>query len=84
MKLKYVQEVVFDKYNTRWVMRNEPDRYSYHDENEITIKESTIEKFSVNPRVIIAKIPQKQLDRAKAEKIAQDMLYKLLAEEEGL
>jgi len=72
--LKYEHEIIFDKKNSGWVMRDEPNRYSMYIANYLrsnSIRNGTCGwlAFKVN----IAKD-----DRKLAENIAQDMLYQFL------
>ena len=79
-KLHYLHEVVFDKCDGTWVMRNEPTRYKYSTE-EITQKEI---KEGGSWVVIFVKSRQGETGRKKAEKIAQDRLYQYLALKKGI
>lgn len=72
--LKYEHEIVFDKTNSGWIMRDESNRYhmyiaDYLRSNSIRNSACGWLAFKVN----ISKD-----DRKLAEKIAQDMLYQFL------
>lgn len=85
VKTLYEHDVFFDKTNNGWQMRNEPDRYKVYDSNEENIRANKIEP-SPYYRVISSPytswiritVNQDKFDRKKAEKIAQDILYRYL------
>ncbi len=79
-KLYYLHEVVFDKEEEGWIMRNEPTRYRYS-VNEMPEKEIREGRFGI---MIYVKSRQGAEGRAKVEKIAQDRLYKHLALKKGI
>lgn len=75
--LKYEHEVVFDKRDGSWKMREEPDRYKVYIADYLRsnmVKNST---HMVNPWVSF-KVNIVEDNRKRAEKIAQDMLYQYL------
>ena len=65
-------------------MRNEPNRHKYKSYSGGRLPKSKISVYPINKNIITAHIWQLKLDRAKAEKIAQDMLAKFLAEQNGI
>ena len=72
--LKYEHEVVFDKNNNSWNMRDEPERYQPYVADYL--RSNSIEngyRSWISIKVNITKD-----DRKLAEKIAQDMLYQFL------
>ena len=85
VKTLYEHDVLFDKTNNGWQMRNEPDRYKVYDGNKENIRANKIEpspyyRVISGPytRWIRITVNQDKFDRKKAEKIAQDILYQYL------
>lgn len=73
VKVLYEHEVVFDRRAGAMAMRDEPDRY--------TVYSGDIRANSVESRGfgwVAVKVNQKEFNRKKAEKIAQDILYQYL------
>ena len=86
ISLCYEQEVVFDKKprtKSVWVMRDEPTRYEFKKYDGKELPKSTIGLYGFGD-IITVKVWQTEQNRKKAEKIAQDMLTKFLAEREGI
>ena len=76
--LMYEYEIIFNFKNNEWIMRNEPNRYKYYSGNKL--KQNYIQdsrKYNVAPWISFH-INLDKNDRKKAEKIAQDYLYKLI------
>lgn len=85
IKCYYRHEVVFDKkYGSSFIMRDEPERYSFYDSKEglekDEIKDFNLKRFNWISFIINLK----KNDRKLAEKIAQDKLAQYLAEKEGI
>ena len=76
--LKY-HEVLFDNRDGKWIMRKEPKRYKIYSGKK-TPTHSGI--WPHNKRIFYANISTQS--RKKAEKIAQDLMYKHLAMEENI
>jgi len=72
-------KVVFDKRGNSWNMRNEPDRYDIY----TGVKKKTVSGLWAHKKQIYH-VEVTTHERKKAEKIAQDLLYKWLAESNGL
>lgn len=76
--LKYNHEIVFDSKGDKWVMRDEPNRYTCYISDEL--RPNNIR----NCRFWVAFCVNIESDNRKlAEKIAQDYLYQLLAYGDG-
>ena len=81
--LYYLHTVVFDNTEKGWVMRNDPERYKFSVEDYDEKESSTIEDRFV--WIAISVKARKGIeDRKRVEKIAQDRLYKYLAEKNGI
>ena len=76
--LKYEHEIVFDKSNGTWVMRDEPDRYEMYMADYL--RSNSIKGIDYNNRCpwLSFKVNISKDNRKLAEKIAQDMLYQFL------
>lgn len=74
--LKYKHEVVFDLRDNKWVMREEPDRYSCYINDEIG---QNIIRYGGRHNLVCFDINIDKDDRKLAEKIAQDYLAELLS-----
>lgn len=75
--LKYEHEIVFDKLNNTWVMRNEPGRYETYMADYLRSNVIRGNKFN-NIYTLSFTVNISKDDRKLAEKIAQDMLYQFL------
>ncbi len=78
VKTLYEHQVLFDKTNNGWQMRNEPDRYKVYDGSKEDIRVNEIEVSNNRIKWICVTVNQDKFDRKKAEKIAQDILYQYL------
>lgn len=78
VKTLYEHEVLFDKTNNGWQMRDEPDRYKVYDGDKEDIRANKIEPSPYKNGWICITVNQDKFDRKKAEKIAQDILYQYL------
>ena len=74
--LKYKHEVVFDFRDNKWVMREEPDRYSCYIDDELR-PNVVVQNGYLNWVCFHVNIDK--YDRKLAEKIAQDYLAELLS-----
>lgn len=74
--LKYKHEVVFDFRDNKWIMREEPDRYSCYIDDKIG---QNIIRYSGRRNLVRFDINIDKDDRKLAEKIAQDYLAELLS-----
>ena len=78
--LKYTHDVVIDRKPEGWIVRHEPDRYKCYMSDYLKSNEA----YSMNPPMWGAyKINLDTSNREKAEKIALDYHYQLLAMGEG-
>ena len=79
-KITYLKhhEVVFDKKDNKWIMRVEPDRYKVYEGK----RQATNYRIWLDTSIFYVEVTAET--REKAEKIAQDCLYKYLAEEANL
>ena len=78
--LKYKHEVVFDFRDNKWIMREEPYRYSCYIDDEIG---QNIIQYSDRYNWVRFDINIDKDDRKLAEKIAQDYLAELLSYRES-
>lgn len=76
VKALYEHEVVFDKRGGIMVMRDEPDRYRVYSGDA---RANNIEVSPNRHEWICVKVNQREFNRKKAEKIAQDIMYEYLA-----
>lgn len=81
--LYYLHTVVFDNTEKGWVMRNTPEGYKFSVEDYDEKESSTIEDRFVWIAISV-KARNGIEDRKRVEKIAQDRLYKYLAEKNGI
>ena len=75
--LKYEHEIVFDKSDSTWVMRDEPDRYETYTADYLRSNSIRGNKFN-NIYTLSFTVNISKDDIKLAEKIAQDMLYQFL------
>ena len=78
VKTLYEHEVLFDKTNNGQQMRNEPDGYRVYDGGKEDIRANGIEPAPFKNGWICITVNQDKFDRKRAEKIAQDILYRYL------
>lgn len=73
VEVLYEHEVVFDKRGSTMVMRDEPDRYNVYGGE---MRANRVEAMGYHWINVI--VNQREFNREKAEKIAQDILYQYL------
>lgn len=78
IELKYEHEVVFDRKNNMWEMREEPERYNFYQSEYL--RSNSLRIWSPFNGWIAVKVNINKDNRKLAEKIAQDILYQYLAE----
>lgn len=78
IELKYEHEVVFDRKNNMWDMREEPERYKFYQSEYL--RSNSLRIWDPFNGWIAVKVNINKDDRKLAEKIAQEILYQYLAE----
>lgn len=78
--LYYLHEVIFYRNKNNWVMRDEPINYEYS-VKEMEQRETRSFRDCI---YVYVKSRKGEKGRKRVEKIAQDKLYKYLAEQSGL
>lgn len=76
VEVLYEHEVVFDRRGGTMVMRNEPNRYRVYGGDN---RANNIKVSPCSYEWICVKVNQREFNRKKAEKIAQDIMYEYLA-----
>ncbi len=87
--LKYEYCVTFDFRDNKWIMRNESGEYVCYNStelkpNRVSSYGSNLSYTELKPNRVIFQINIEENNRKKAEKIAQDYLYKLLSCRDGI
>ena len=78
VNLFYMHEVLFDFKENKWVMRNEPNRYTYYGNKQLLCNYIVDSRgYNVQPWIKFT-INLSENNRKKAEKIAQDYLCELI------
>ena len=78
VNLFYMHEVLFDFKENKWVMRNEPNRYTYYGNKQLLCNHIVDSRgYNVQPWIKFT-ISLSENNRKKAEKIAQDYLCELI------
>lgn len=81
--LKYEHRVIFDFRDNKWIMGNESSEYVCYNSTEL--KPNRVFSYGSNFSYrVIFQINMEENNRKKAEKIAQDYLYKLLSYRDGI
>lgn len=80
IKLKYMHEILFDNQNNKWIMREEPDRYTCYINDELQCN-AIYKPYNISWVKFVINIDHD--DRKLAEKIAQDYLAELRSYGDG-